>query len=425
MAGDVKLPSELIDAFSAGEGVLWLGAGCSTGSGLPTWEGLVNSMSQRLLKEPDISTFDLKYELDMLEIAELFRSAVGHNNYYAFLRNEIGARSLSNIPKSENSTLQAVAAFVNHLWPKPGLTVVSTNYDTLLEEHLLVAHGKKSRPIVTSHDIATMDPARDLNILKPNGDINHPDSIILTLADYCQFRARKPSFVSVLGELLAKKTILFVGYGLKDFTFNTIIGELHVGYGEFRRRAFLLTKDAQPTKKRVLKSLGVETIGVSSFDDIPFVLRAIANQQTTVELVIRKIDQLPKPVLASMATAKLLLIDDDVHLIETLQWLIRHYGWRAFDAVSDSTHAIEKIKKRQYDFIVTDFMMPGFNGIDVVKATRTSKRNRRAIVAVWSGYGEEDRCFAAGADHYFQKPTGIEQIVSTLYLLRRLRDGTY
>ena len=221
----------------------------------------------------------------------MFKNLVGDHYYYEFLRNEISARSLSTVSSSENLTLQAVAKLINHFWPKPSIIVVSSNYDTLLEEILLVNHGKKPRPIVTGEDLATANFERDLNLLKPNGDINSPASIILTLQDYCEYRHRKPTFVSTLSDLLLKKTFLFVGYGLQDFTFNSILAELRFGLGTFKRRAFVLTKDEWGIKKEVLQSLGLEVIGVPYFDDIPYILRAISQEQTTVDIVRRRIDK--------------------------------------------------------------------------------------------------------------------------------------
>ena len=422
---DFKLPNELIEQFALGNGVLWLGAGGSVDSGLPTWEALIRSMSQQLIDETDVREYDLKYSLNMLEVAQLYKNLVGNNYYYNFIRDQIVNRNTSSISSTENLTLEAIANMANHFWPKPGLVVVSTNYDSLLEEILLVKHGKKPRSIVTEHDIATMDTKKDLIVLKPNGDINYPESIILTLADYCEYRSKKPAFITTLAELFTKKTFLFVGYGLGDFTINSILGELQSTLGGFKRRAFLLTKDASNIKKKVYRSIGIDVIGLSSFDDIPFILRAICQKQTTVELVIRKIDELPNSVKEMLSKSKLLLIDDDRHIVDIIRWIFDHYSWGGFKVMSDPQKAINIIKRQNFDFIVTDLAMGKLSGLDIVATARKSKRNKRSIVVIWSGYPEQDRCYRAGADFYFEKPIMIEKIFQKLYILKRLKEGSY
>ncbi len=424
---ELKIPTQLVEDFTAGNGVLWLGAGCSVGSGLPSWEGLIRSMLQRLKDDGDIeiSEYDIGRSVTNLEVAQLFKNLVGEHSYYDFLRAEISGRTMSTVSNAENETLRAVTKLINHFWPKPGLTVVSTNYDTILEELLLVSHGKKSRAIVTKEDLATANFEKDLNILKPNGSIDSPGSIILTLQDYYEYRHRKPNFVATLSDLFLKKTFLFVGYGMGDFTFNSILGELRSSLGDFQRRAYVIAKDEWGIKKEVLNSLGLEVLPISDFNDIPFILQAILQEQTTVDIVTRKIDQLPNRVLDLLSDSSLLLVEDDQQALEMISRIFRHYDWKGYAGIDNPEKALKKIQREAYDFIVTDLAMPGISGVELIKKIRKTSKNKNAIVAVWSGYLKEDICLEAGADFCFQKPTRIEEIFRILFLLKRMKNGKY
>lgn len=424
MPDQLKIPVELIEQFAAGNGLLWLGAGASVGSGLPSWEALINSMAQRLVQEAEFHESRIR-EMDLLEIAELFRQVVGDNYFYAFLRQAIRARSIDTISHDENDTLRAVAKLANQLWPSPGLTIVTTNYDSLLEEALLLQHGKKARRIVTREDLAVLDSMKDLIVLKPNGDIDYPESIVLTLTDYCEYRRAKSYFATYLENLLSSKTVLFVGYGLGDFTFRSILGELRNGLGSMKRRAFMIARQSTAEKQRVLRALGVEILDVKAFDEIPLVLRAIAQGDTTIDSVSRSLAMISPQILGVLKGSKLLWVDDDDDTIQLLITSLRHLGWDSTTGISDPREALELIESTQFDIIITDVMMAGISGRDIVRASRASKHNKRSIVAFCSGASDQGYTISDGADIYFAKPFKLGDMLTKLFMLKRVRDGIY
>lgn len=69
------------------------------------------------------------------------------------------------------------------------------------------------------------------------------------------------------------------------------------------------------------------------------------------------------------ATAKILIVDDDMTLRELYEERMKQEGYVILSA-SDGEEAIEKATKEHPDLILLDVMMPKINGIDVMKMLR-------------------------------------------------------
>lgn len=116
--------------------------------------------------------------------------------------------------------------------------IITTNYDTLFEQ-ALQSHGKA--PLVSVYsprsDVATRGPERRLDprrpfLLKLHGDVNNPNSIVITEEDYIHFLCRmgdkKPyhPVPQALDGFLHSHDILFIGYSLRDYNLRLIFRTL-------------------------------------------------------------------------------------------------------------------------------------------------------------------------------------------------------
>jgi CheY-like chemotaxis protein len=414
----MKLPIALTSAFAQGDGVVWLGAGSSIGSGLPSWDALIAKMRSAVVNETSYSDADLK-SLTHLEMAQLFRTRVRDHYYSQFLWDELRPR----LPQAggQNRTLNAVANLVNSLHPNPGVLLVSTNFDTLLEDTMKTEHGKQVRKIVTTTQLAGIDE-NQLVVIKPNGDIEEPASIVFTLQDYCEFRVNKQGFAKYIENLLTRKTILFVGYGLSDFTFNSMLGEIQASLGQFKRRAYAILKNDSPARCEVLKSLSIEVVDAASFDEIPLILAELAREAT-------KPSGTPQTFVSeTMVNTTFLLVDDDSAFVENVKQFYNDYRWTGLDVANNARDAMDRVREKAYDFILTDLVLPNSSGRDVVRAARQSPANARSVVAVWSGSPPEQErmpCVQAGADTFLCKGDSLGSVFLELFALKRLRDGAY
>ncbi len=67
--------------------------------------------------------------------------------------------------------------------------------------------------------------------------------------------------------------------------------------------------------------------------------------------------------------ARLLVVDDDAHLLELLNDTLVSIGYEV-DGASDGVEAMERLQLGSYDLMITDIKMPGMDGISLLKKVR-------------------------------------------------------
>jgi len=115
--------------------------------------------------------------------------------------------------------------------------------------------------------------------------------------------------------------------------------------------------------------------------------------------------RMPKP-------ARILVIDDEPLVVETLAGLLQQAGHSVETALTGSA-GIERYRQRRFDCVVTDLLMPGLNGLTVGRAIKD--QDPGAYVVLLTAQAEQldaKQTEAAGVDRVFTKPVGREQLLS-------------
>ncbi len=113
---------------------------------------------------------------------------------------------------------------------------------------------------------------------------------------------------------------------------------------------------------------------------------------------------------------KILVIDDEKHIRETLGELLQFYGFDSSMA-SDGVEAIELMSKNKPDIVLSDVMMPTLNGFDMVKLMRTNPDLASIPVIFLTAKGGKDDLrtgMGLGADDFITKPFQIDDVLNSI-----------
>ena len=125
--------------------------------------------------------------------------------------------------------------------------------------------------------------------------------------------------------------------------------------------------------------------------------------------------RMPKP-------ARILVIDDEPLVVETLAGLLQQAGHSVETALTGSA-GIERYRQRRFDCVVTDLLMPGLNGLTVGRAIRD--QDPSAYVVLLTAQAEQldaKQTEAAGVDRVVTKPVGREQLLSIFEIEEQVHE---
>ena len=111
---------------------------------------------------------------------------------------------------------------------------------------------------------------------------------------------------------------------------------------------------------------------------------------------------------------EIILVDDDKYSLETLSKLLTEDGYKVVGCLNGK-EALEKMKNKKYDIIITDLRMPEMGGIELLKNIK--KINPEISVIIITAFGEVDTYLEAidsGAFDYINKPINYEVLLKLL-----------
>ena len=116
---------------------------------------------------------------------------------------------------------------------------------------------------------------------------------------------------------------------------------------------------------------------------------------------------------------KLMLAEDEPGLSRALTAILQHNDYEV-DATLDGLTALEYLLANDYDAAILDIMMPGMDGIEVLKRTRAAgKRLPIIMLTAKSEVSDKVEGLDAGADDYLPKPFGMMEMVSRIKAVLR------
>ncbi len=127
-----------------------------------------------------------------------------------------------------------------------------------------------------------------------------------------------------------------------------------------------------------------------------------------------------------MNKKRILIVDDEENILELLKYNLEKNG---FDVVAEDNGegALEQVEKEDFDLVLLDLMLPGIDGLEVLKTIRSHDRIKDTPVIMLTAKNEEiDTVLGLemGADDYIGKPFGVHELLARVKALLRRNDRT-
>lgn len=136
---------------------------------------------------------------------------------------------------------------------------------------------------------------------------------------------------------------------------------------------------------------------------------------------------LNKPITMEgiMSKEKVLIIDDEEHIVELIRYNLENEGYETILAY-DGVEGISLAEKYRPSLILLDVMLPEMNGLKVCRALRKGKETSKIPIIMLTAKSEEiDKIIGLelGADDYITKPFSIRELLARIKAVLR-RSGS-
>ena len=122
-------------------------------------------------------------------------------------------------------------------------------------------------------------------------------------------------------------------------------------------------------------------------------------------------------------TTRVLVVDDDRSVAEMLRRNLAYEGF-AVDVAMDGPQALDLARDRPPGLIVLDRMLPGLDGLEVVRRLRAAG-DATPVLMLTARDAIDDRVagLEGGADDYLVKPFAFRELLARIHVLLRRRQG--
>jgi two-component system OmpR family response regulator len=119
---------------------------------------------------------------------------------------------------------------------------------------------------------------------------------------------------------------------------------------------------------------------------------------------------------------RVLVIEDEPDLRRALVQSLREEGYAA-DQAADGPEGLFKASGCDYEAVVLDLMLPGMDGLEVLRRLRKTRKTPVLILTARDGIGHRVLGLDTGADDYLVKPFALSELHARLRALIRRSAG--
>ena len=114
--------------------------------------------------------------------------------------------------------------------------------------------------------------------------------------------------------------------------------------------------------------------------------------------------------------AKIIVVDDERRICQNVKKILSNSDYEVFQALN-ATEALEKMSRQSFSLLISDIVMPGINGLELLKRVKKQWPTTKAIMM--TAYASTDTAAKAirlGALDYIPKPFTPDELRATVEL---------
>ncbi|MBQ9644377.1 MAG: response regulator transcription factor [Lachnospiraceae bacterium] len=120
--------------------------------------------------------------------------------------------------------------------------------------------------------------------------------------------------------------------------------------------------------------------------------------------------------------SRILIVEDEAKIARFVELELIHEGYEVQKA-PDGRTGLDMALQEDYDLILLDVMLPGLNGIEVLRRLRQQKSTPVILLTARDAVMDKVSGLDAGADDYITKPFAIEELLARIRVAERHHEG--
>jgi DNA-binding response OmpR family regulator len=118
---------------------------------------------------------------------------------------------------------------------------------------------------------------------------------------------------------------------------------------------------------------------------------------------------------ARRASKRILLVDDDLEIVESMKTVLESRGYQILVA-RDGNQGLAMAESEEPDLVVLDMMMPKRSGFLVLEKLRRSRPDPMRVIMITANEGSRHKAYAEmlGVDDYIRKPFAMDRLLDSV-----------
>lgn len=352
---EASIPASLVKSILAGRCIAFLGSGFSSAAKLPSWPELLRGIAATPAASKVRSDVESRIELKTAhaydEAAQILEDAIGRDPMIAELRQKLAYGELQPEMEWRKTWLKNI----------PFRAVLTTNFDGVLRGATPSSKAYREilrldrMPWIGSWFVTSRDMKRR-PLLKLHGDLNEPETVVLTRRDYRRLLYANSAYTTFLRSVMSTNTVLYLGFSFTDAYLNELRSEILslLGHSGGDPIAYAVSNDvpegsrAHYSRNEGIEFLSYDTKGGADYSGFDRILKAI-HDRTNPAMRYR----------ALLAGKRLLWVDPRYEY--NFRWAHDYFdmtaGREALDLVRSAPEALDRLARpnpagQTYDLVV-------------------------------------------------------------------------